>query len=188
MDPSAGRYAQPERAARLPRLLVHKALIGQRIYGYAYANNNPVNSWDFDGLLPPDGGVTDRFIDSQMETVHACNAGDQNSCNFLAGQLFIASSGAAFISLPLLPELLATPAAAPITAAATQCAARAKQYLGPSGPVFGRQYGLFNSNDLFRIGWGWSQPMQSEVFRISIGGPNMPSWLPIWWHIDLFYR
>jgi RHS repeat-associated protein len=50
--------------------------------------------------------------------------------------------------------------------------------------LFARSVGLLNSNPYLRIGWGWSKPANSEVFRISIGGKG----LPIWKHIDLFKR
>ena len=50
--------------------------------------------------------------------------------------------------------------------------------------LFARRTGLLNNNDYLRIGWGWSQPAKSEVFRIAIG-PYGSSWHT---HIDLFYR
>jgi len=62
--------------------------------------------------------------------------------------------------------------------------AATQEFLGTSGPVFGRGGGILNSNDFLRIGLGWKQSIGTEVFRISIGGPNAPFWL----HIDLFHE
>jgi len=56
--------------------------------------------------------------------------------------------------------------------------------VGSGDYLFARRTGFLNSNPYVRIGWGWSQPVQSEVFRISIGGRGMP----IWRHFDLWKR
>ena len=51
---------------------------------------------------------------------------------------------------------------------------------------FARKYGLLNTNDYFRIGYGWSgSALQGhKVFRIGIGSKR----LPFHWHKDLWKR
>lgn len=68
--------------------------------------------------------------------------------------------------------------------AAPQVVGGAAYLAGPSSPLFGRAGGLLNSNPFLRVGWGWNDNIGREVFRIAIGGRD----LPIWWHIDLFSR
>ena len=62
--------------------------------------------------------------------------------------------------------------------------AASQEFLGTEGPVFGRGGGVLNRNDFLRIGWGWKQSVDMEVFRVSIGGPKAP----FWFHIDLFHE
>ncbi len=53
--------------------------------------------------------------------------------------------------------------------------------LGPQGLLFGRGgRGILNSNDYFRIGWGWKGPAQGgkQILRIAIGSKR----LPFHWH------
>jgi RHS repeat-associated protein len=54
--------------------------------------------------------------------------------------------------------------------------------VGARSQLFGRGIGLLNSNNLIRLGWGWSAPANSVVFRLSIGSAGAL----IHWHLDLF--
>ena len=59
-------------------------------------------------------------------------------------------------------------------------AARLSEFVGPRGPLFGRNGGFFNSNDYVRVGWNWKGPSAAGrlVFRIAIGSRR----LPFHWH------
>jgi hypothetical protein len=72
--------------------------------------------------------------------------------------------------------LMAAPFGAAVDAAA-----------GPADSIlFGRGYygrpGLLNDNRWLRLGWGWKEEIQRDVFRFSgrlIGGWHWPDW-PVW--------
>ncbi len=53
--------------------------------------------------------------------------------------------------------------------------------VGRSSALFGRGGGLLNSNNLVRLGWGWSAPAGREVLRLAIGSANSP----FHWHLDI---
>jgi len=51
-----------------------------------------------------------------------------------------------------------------------------------AGRFLERGTGILNTNDFLRVGWGWSQEVGREVFRIGIGSNR----LPFHGHLDLW--
>ncbi|WP_395834491.1 RHS repeat domain-containing protein [Archangium violaceum] len=117
-DPSIGRYLQPE--PMLHESAVVKALVlrGQSMPVYAYASNNPFHFSDPSGGLPIDGASTDRFLSAEMQISQACQAGDQASCKFMAGQFAAGTFAAAWYSVPLASAEVLAPLVAPAVAKA----------------------------------------------------------------------
>jgi uncharacterized protein RhaS with RHS repeats len=180
-DPATGRYTQPD-----PLRFVD----GPSVYGYAGASPlMQVDPFGMDYVDPmggyyPDGGDSGSYCGQNFDPskhpglVAGMGAGFIGGAGAAIGAEAALAGGAALAS-----------EAAGLIADAGSSLGRAglnagSKLLGPESPLFKRGGGLLNSNDYFRIGWGWSGNAATgrNVFRIGVGSKR----LPFHWHFDIW--
>lgn len=152
-DPVLGRWIGEDPAGMIEGLNL-----------FAYVRNNSVGRVDPDGLKSWEQARADGMTWAQWFNDPATTEQDR-------------AKGEAIDPNPALDPIAL---AAGLVAARKTALDACKAVIGKNSPLFRRGDGLLNSNDYFRIGWGWKGTADTgrEVFRFSVGNKGSM----IHWH------